>query len=296
MIPPLSLLALISGVRDGYLYTSEQQVRCRSEIAAMQRLEAASDIPVVDREPRFAEASSVLLGCLKEVDSHPFEPYQIEARRACPCHIETVEWVDEEAAVCRHEIEEYFRNKALPRSEFVRGAFLADVRFCLMNYRAALARQPAAPAPEQQPITVVAALAKDERAPEPPPLRRPTRAEMEAARARRAEREAKRIEREAKDRELAAAVAKASEAFCGPAPERRAWNGIYMGLERAFKEIANDPDSIDFVSCTELAKKNPPACWITACDVRGKNIFGAKILRSMAFSKNHLGWRTVNVK
>jgi hypothetical protein len=107
---------------------------------------------------------------------------------------------------------------------------------------------------------------------------------------RRAERAAKKAEKEERVRQAKAAAEELVRAYCGPEPERSAWDGTYEGVERYFKKIANDPDSVDFAGCTPMVLKGPPKCWVTVCNVRAKNGFGAKILRALAFSKSSEGW------
>lgn len=70
---------------------------------------------------------------------------------------------------------------------------------------------------------------------------------------------------------------------CGAAPKVSQWDGELVGLEAHIEETANDPDSIDVENCTEprLHKK---LCWVSECSVRGKNAFGALILRRMQFA------------
>jgi hypothetical protein len=154
------------------------------------------------------------------------------------------------------------------------------------------------PARELEPATEPSA--------EPPPPAKLSPAQRKAAAEREAkrkqlteEREAKRkedrakrkAEKEERERQATAAAEEVSKAYCGPEPERSAWDGIYEGVERYFKEIANDPDSVDFAGCTGVIRKGPPACWVTACNVRAKNAFGAKILKAVVFAKSSRGWK-----
>jgi hypothetical protein len=90
-----------------------------------------------------------------------------------------------------------------------------------------------------------------------------------------------------------AAAAEALAAVCGPKPSISSWDGEVIGLERALKKTAHDPDSIDVENCTDpiLTKKR---CWITTCDVRGKNMFGAKIYQRKQYSVSRLGFEEVN--
>jgi len=91
-------------------------------------------------------------------------------------------------------------------------------------------------------------------------------------------------ERERKQQQLREAYA----SLCGPKPGVSAWDGEVVGIERALKRVAHDPDSIDVENCTEptLSEKH---CWVTTCDVRGKNMFGGKILQRKRFSISKLG-------
>lgn len=106
--------------------------------------------------------------------------------------------------------------------------------------------------------------------------------------------ERKRVEREqalvrAKaEREQAAAKAKeekeaAYAAICGEKPTISSWDGEVIGLERALKETAHDPDSIDVEKCTNPILTTG-SCWLVTCNVRGKNAFGAMILQRRTFS------------
>jgi hypothetical protein len=90
--------------------------------------------------------------------------------------------------------------------------------------------------------------------------------------------------KEAKERDEEAAFA----AICGPKPSCGGWDGECIGLERAVKETANDPDSIDVEACSDprLTREH---CWVTTCNVRGRNAFGALILLRKTFSMSKLG-------
>lgn len=125
------------------------------------------------------------------------------------------------------------------------------------------------------------------KAPEPKP-RKLSAADRQAIADRKAKQEAeraqKKAEKKAKAEEAAAAEAQLVQRICGPAPERSAWNGIYIGLKRAFEKIAFDPDSVDYLGCSEARLKEPPACWITTCSIRAKNALGAKIIKDVRFS------------
>lgn len=128
-------------------------------------------------------------------------------------------------------------------------------------------------------------------APAPPPKpRKLTAEERRRAAERKAAREQHQREEEQREHDMAAAAVEASAKFCGPAPERSKWDGIYVGLARAYKTIANDPDSIEFVSCTDADLREAPTCWAFSCDVRGKNAFGAKILREVKFRRAAGNW------
>ncbi len=102
---------------------------------------------------------------------------------------------------------------------------------------------------------------------------------------------------EAKRRAIAAGVKKeeaqiaAAEVYvtlCGERPVLSPWDGEVIGLERHIKETANDPDSIDAEKCTNpvMTEKH---CWVSTCNVRGKNGFGALILLRKTYSFSKLG-------
>ena len=88
-------------------------------------------------------------------------------------------------------------------------------------------------------------------------------------------------------------AAQAYRALCGEAPVVSSWDGALVGLTSAIKETANDPDSIDVSRCTqpELTKGS---CWVSTCNVRGKNGFGGMILLRQTWSYSKLlGFRQV---
>lgn len=142
--------------------------------------------------------------------------------------------------------------------------------------------------------------AEPEPAPEAPPPLKPRKisaAEREAVASRKKEREERTAAAKAanteRERQARAAAEEAEATFCGEAPTRSAWDGVYSGLKDAVKSAANDPDSVEFVGCTDLVKKHALACWVTVCRFRAKNAFGAKVLATKAFSKTHLGWSSL---
>lgn len=78
----------------------------------------------------------------------------------------------------------------------------------------------------------------------------------------------------------------------GNKPVPSVWDGSYPEIERYLKQIAHDPDSIDFESC------GPPviteAGWNIRCIYRGKNAFGALVRNDNFFLVAH--GRVVAVK
>lgn len=77
-------------------------------------------------------------------------------------------------------------------------------------------------------------------------------------------------------------------AVCGEAPTVSAWDGELIGAERIMRSSAHDPDSIDVENCS------PPAlavsrnyCWLSTCDVRGRNLFGAMVRNRIQFEARH---------
>ncbi len=105
--------------------------------------------------------------------------------------------------------------------------------------------------------------------------------------------EKRRIAKEAAAQKADEAKQVAYASLCGEKPVVSAWDGALIGLESSLKETANDPDSIEVRHCTEPVLSNDN-CWISSCDVRGKNAFGAKILKHMTFSRSSLGFQEVN--
>jgi hypothetical protein len=92
--------------------------------------------------------------------------------------------------------------------------------------------------------------------------------------------------------EEAKAEAQAYLALCGDSPVISSWDGEMIGLASTIRESAHDPDSIDVSKCTQpiLTKEN---CWVSACNVRGKNAFGGLILQRQVWSYSKaLGFRS----
>jgi hypothetical protein len=76
--------------------------------------------------------------------------------------------------------------------------------------------------------------------------------------------------------------------FCGDKPVCSAWDGGCLAIESALKRTAHDPSSIDVENCTDPVLYERQ-CWVTTCDVRGRNAFGAMILQRKQFSISKLG-------
>jgi hypothetical protein len=96
---------------------------------------------------------------------------------------------------------------------------------------------------------------------------------------------ARRQHKKAKDAE---SIAEQYTALCGAQPKRSAWDGEIAEVTLTVRQVAHDPDSIDVKNCTPplLSKKD---CWVTTCDVRGKNAFGAFVLSQRTFSISSRG-------
>jgi hypothetical protein len=92
--------------------------------------------------------------------------------------------------------------------------------------------------------------------------------------------------REAEQRKMLAAL-------CGEKPFCSAWDGECGNIESALKRVAHDPGSIDVENCTDPVLYGDQ-CWVTTCDVRGKNAFGALIRQRKRFSISQLGVEEVN--
>lgn len=70
---------------------------------------------------------------------------------------------------------------------------------------------------------------------------------------------------------------------CGEAPIVGGFHAELSGAESFVQRSAHDPDSIDVSNCT-APELYETACWVSDCDVRGKNAFGATVLTHMRFS------------
>lgn len=88
-------------------------------------------------------------------------------------------------------------------------------------------------------------------------------------------------------RELAERQARAL--LCGDTPPVvGGWDGELVGSEAYMRRSAHDPDSVDVENCTApVLTRN--FCWVSRCQVRGKNAFGAMVLNTMAFSVGRAG-------
>ena len=76
---------------------------------------------------------------------------------------------------------------------------------------------------------------------------------------------------------------------CGDrAPVVGGWDGELVGAERYMRQTAHDPGSIDVEHCStpQLTRRN---CWVSTCQVRGRNAFGAMVLNSVTFSVGRAG-------
>jgi hypothetical protein len=87
----------------------------------------------------------------------------------------------------------------------------------------------------------------------------------------------------------AAAVPAAYERTCGPSPTVDPAHGDVAGLKAFIQRRAHDPDSIEVMNCTKPAWSTD-SCWIFRCNVRGKNAFGAKVLRTEEYSRTAAGF------
>lgn len=77
-------------------------------------------------------------------------------------------------------------------------------------------------------------------------------------------------------------------ALCGEKPVCGGWDGECVGIELAMQQVAHDPDSIDVENCSE-PKMTKEHCWVTSCNIRGRNMFGAMILDRKTFSMSLVG-------
>lgn len=73
----------------------------------------------------------------------------------------------------------------------------------------------------------------------------------------------------------------AEKLLFGDQPTKSAWDGAYPEVKTYLKRVANDPDSIDIVGCTDVYKNKDG--WLVGCQYRGKNAFGGTILTANWF-------------
>lgn len=73
----------------------------------------------------------------------------------------------------------------------------------------------------------------------------------------------------------------ALRARCGPKPRVGGLDGELAGAANAVRNVAHDPDSVDVARCTDPALTE--RCWVSTCNVRAKNTFGALVLQRMVF-------------
>lgn len=90
-----------------------------------------------------------------------------------------------------------------------------------------------------------------------------------------------RAKRAAKKAQESAKLEVALRPQCGEKPMPGAWDGSLRPVRHFVRENANDPDSISFVGCEEPEFTN--RCWSAVCQYRGKNAFGATILKRSRF-------------
>lgn len=94
-----------------------------------------------------------------------------------------------------------------------------------------------------------------------------------------------RVRREQTEATARAAAGAALAARCGGNPGL-GWDDELGGSEAYVRQGANDPGSIDVSACT------PPVltqreCWVSTCNVRGRNAFGATVLSRVRFTVAH---------
>jgi hypothetical protein len=95
--------------------------------------------------------------------------------------------------------------------------------------------------------------------------------------------EAERVQQEAQAKITAAA--QAQDRRIGKEPVASAWDGHYYEVERYLEKHLNDPDSLDWEGCTKAAPTQKG--WVTRCEYRAKNGFGALIKQNTIFLIKH---------
>lgn len=77
-------------------------------------------------------------------------------------------------------------------------------------------------------------------------------------------------------------------AVCGAAPTVSAFGGELIGAARLMRRSAHDPDSIEVENCsTPALAESRNYCWLSTCDVLGRNMFGAMVRNTIQFEGRH---------
>ena len=71
----------------------------------------------------------------------------------------------------------------------------------------------------------------------------------------------------------------------GKPPRQSGWDGSYLAVSEYLRYVANDPDSIEFIGCTEVNYHSDG--WLVGCNYRGRNGFGGLIRQSNWFTIRH---------
>lgn len=71
----------------------------------------------------------------------------------------------------------------------------------------------------------------------------------------------------------------------GKPPTQSGWDGSYLPVSEYLSYVANDPDSIEFIGCTEVNYHDDG--WLVGCNYRGRNGFGGLIRQSNWFTIRH---------
>lgn len=125
-----------------------------------------------------------------------------------------------------------------------------------------------------------------------PETRKLYQAAMDATAADRAAKEevvrqaaAKAAEEKRKAEASAQAKVRELEGRIGKQPVASAWDGVYPEVERYLEKNLHDPDSLDFTGCTGLVESEKG--WVTRCEYRAKNAFGALRIQNTLFVIKH---------
>lgn len=69
----------------------------------------------------------------------------------------------------------------------------------------------------------------------------------------------------------------------GNKPTKSLWDGSYLEIKRYLKNNMHNPDSLEFITCTDVYRLKNRG-WLIGCRYRGENAFGTKVVNAKWFT------------